>query len=341
MSNKKQLFNILNTINENSSENINERVLIIDGLNLFFRNFAILNMINHDGNHIGGLGGFLRSLGSLIKQNHPTSVYIVFDGVGSSTNRKNIIPEYKSGRSDNRITNWEIFDNIEEEHDAKINQIIRLIHYLKLLPVKLISIDKVEADDIIALLCKELEKKPNYTSFIVSSDKDFLQLVSNNTIVFRPIEKEYYDYELIVKKYNIPPQNFILYKTLLGDASDKIKGIKGLGPKGIVKYFPELTKKILTLQDIYDVSKEKISKNIVYARIINDFERIKNTYKIMDLSNPMMDDNEKEEVLQLIESTDLNFEPDLFKLLYKEDALGNLIKNIDFWLEDVFKPLIK
>ena len=106
----------------------NDRVLIIDGLNLFLRNFAILNYINDQGVHIGGLSGFLRSLGYLINQITPTSVYIVFDGVGSSSNRKNLLPEYKSNRNTGKLVNWEAFDNIEDENDAKINQKIGRAH---------------------------------------------------------------------------------------------------------------------------------------------------------------------------------------------------------------------
>ncbi len=65
---------------------------IIDGLNMFLRNFAVLNYVNQDGVHIGGLGGFLRSLGSLVNNVKPTSIYIIFDGIGSSQNRKNLLP---------------------------------------------------------------------------------------------------------------------------------------------------------------------------------------------------------------------------------------------------------
>jgi 5'-3' exonuclease len=75
------------------------RILIVDGLNLFFRNFAILNKINPDGEHVGGLGGFFRSLGFLINQIVPDEVYIVFDGEGSTINKKNLLPEYKAKRN--------------------------------------------------------------------------------------------------------------------------------------------------------------------------------------------------------------------------------------------------
>ena len=251
---QKELFNLLDNIQESGEETVNgKRVLLIDGLNLFFRNFAVLNMVNPDGVHIGGLGGFFRSLGALIRQTEPTEVYVVFDGVGSSNNRKNIIPEYKSGRNLQRITNWEVFEDRSEEDDAKVDQIVRIIQYLKTLPVKTVSIDKVEADDIIAYYAGTLPQKKEDKVFIVSSDKDFLQLVNENVIVYRPMEKKYYTEEVMVEKYKMSPSNFIIHKTLLGDNSDKINGVKGLGDKGLLKKFPELMERDLTLQDVYDI----------------------------------------------------------------------------------------
>ena len=92
-----------------------------------------------------------------------------------------------------RITNWDAFDDIDEENDSKVDQIIRLIQYLKCLPVKVVSIDKVEADDIIAYMSKDMAKRFDTKSYIVSSDKDFLQLVDENVTVYRPIEREFYD----------------------------------------------------------------------------------------------------------------------------------------------------
>ena len=237
----KELFKLLDEVQEHGEEPIlkrHDKVLLIDGLNLFFRNFAMMNMVNPDGVHIGGLGGFFRSLGAMVRITQPTSVYVVFDGAGSTANRKNLLPEYKEGRNLQRITNWDAFDNLEEEHDSKVDQIVRVIQYLKLLPVKTTIIDKVEADDIIAVLSKRLVEKYNSTCFIVSSDKDFLQLVTDKIILYRPMEKEYYTPQTVKDKFGVLPQNFILYKTLLGDNSDNIPGVKGLGVKGIFKKFP-------------------------------------------------------------------------------------------------------
>ena len=335
----KELFSLLDSVQENQEETIpkkHDRVLILDGLNLFFRNFAMMNMVNPDGIHIGGLGGFFRSLGAMIRQTNPTSVYVVFDGAGSTINRKNLLFEYKETRNLQRITNWEAFDSLEEEHDSKIDQIVRIIQYLKLLPVKTTILDKVEADDIIAVLAKKLVKKHNSTCFIVSSDKDFLQLVTDKIIVYRPMEKEYYTPKVIEEKMGLLPSNFILHKTLLGDNSDNIQGIKGLGAKGIFKKFPELKTKHLTLDDIFDISARKFKEHVVYSRIIQDQTRIETNYKVMDLSVPMIDDKGKKHIDNLIIEDFPNFNPEMFIQFYNEDKLGGIIRNLDTWLKDIF-----
>ena len=338
---QKELFNLLDNITEDG-ENVQtgERILLIDGLNLFFRNFAMLNMVNPDGIHIGGLGGFFRSLGALIRQINPTQVYVVFDGAGSANNRKNLIPEYKSGRDLQRITNWDAFDNLDDEHDAKVDQMVRIIQYLKTLPVKTITIDKVEADDIIAYLSEIIPQDPKDKAFIVSSDKDFIQLVSEKVIVYRPIEKEYYTKETVVEKFQITPENFILYKTLLGDNSDKIKGVKGLGKKGLFKKFPELIERNLVWDDILDICEKKMKDHVVYARVIHGQEELEKNYSVMDLSNPMLSSNDKNYLNEVVKSKEIHYHPDEFIAMYNEDQLGGLIRSVEFWIKDVFANLV-
>ena len=317
-----------------------DRVLLIDGLNLFFRNFAMLNIVNEHGVHVGGLGGFIRSLGTLINAIEPTSMYIVFDGENSSMNRKNILSEYKAGRHQSRITNWEIFDEVEDEHDAKVDQIVRLIDYLKCLPVHTVALDKVEADDIIAHLATTItNNNDNSRAFIVSSDKDFIQLVSDKICVYRPIEKDYYNRDTIVTKFGVLPENFILYKVLMGDASDKVPGIKGLGAKKLMKFFPELNERPLTLDDIIDISAEKHKEHVIYSRVVFEEKNLRKNYQIMDLANPMMDNLEKEYVESLIENDPpvLNVVP--FLKFYQEDGLRHLIKNPEFWVNNQFRTL--
>ena len=107
------------------------------------------------------------------------------------------------------------------------------------------------------------------------------------------MEKEYYTPKTVEEKFGVLPHNFILYKTLLGDSSDKVPGIKGLGAKGLFKKFPELATQELTLDDIFDISARKSKEHVVYSRIVFEENRLENNYKIMDLSTPMIDDKGK------------------------------------------------
>ncbi len=341
--NKKDYLEMLNNIEQGeptAKPGQHERVVFIDGLNLFLRNFAMLKFVNHTGTHIGGLSGFLRSLGALINQIQPTSIYIVFDGVGASTNRRYLLPEYKSGRNLNRITNWDIFDSIDDENDSKVDQIIRLIQYLKCLPVKVVSIDKVEADDIIAYMSKDMAKRFNTKSYIVSSDRDFLQLVDDNVTVYRPIEREFYSPATVQEKFGIVPENFIHYKVLLGDASDKVPGVKGLGKKGVLKRFPELADGPMPFGRLFDLSEERLKDSVVYARVIQNWDQLLNTKKIMDLEIPMLSDEEKEYLSQLTKEPLNELRILEFMSLYNEDGMTHIIKNTEFWLKDTFTRLV-
>jgi 5'-3' exonuclease len=340
---KKDLLKLLNNVTLDDKKpatfNKHDRVLIIDGLNLFLRNFAVINYVNQEGVHIGGLGGFLRSLGFLINQNTPTSVYIVFDGVGSTLNRKNLLPEYKSGRNLQRMTNHETFDDLDEENDSKVNQIARLVHYLKCLPIHLISLDKVEADDIIAYLANYMVEKHNSKCVIVSADKDFLQLVNNNITVYSPMIKEYYTPKTVIEKFGLPPKNFILYKTLLGDNSDKIPGLKGLGPKKLFKFFPELTEREVSLEDLHDICENKYKDNVIYSKFIFEYETLQKHYKLMDLGNPLVDAEEKQYIESLTLMPTEKIKVAEFLKMYNEDGLKHVLTNADYWIRNTFTTL--
>ena len=79
----------------------------------------------------------------MIRQTQPTQVYVIFDGAGSANNRKNINPLYKSGRDLQRITNWDAFDDKDDEDDAKVDQMVRIIQYLKTLPVNTFNLIRI------------------------------------------------------------------------------------------------------------------------------------------------------------------------------------------------------
>ena len=335
--NSKDLLKLLDNVKEDTEltpEESGERILIIDGLNLFLRNFAVLNYINSEGTHIGGLGGFLRSLGSLVKQLKPTSVYVVFDGVGSSINRKNLLPEYKSGRNVNRV-NKKSFADLDQENESKTDQIIHLIHYLQCLPIKILSIDGAEADDIIAFLSKEITKNKNNRTYIISADNDFVQLVDENIFIYRSVEKEFITPQYVKEKYGVHPHNFLTYKTLIKDTSDKVGGVKGLGKGKLPKLFPEiLGEGVVTLDDIYDICAERFKNHIIYCKVLEDFENLKKAHKIMDLSNPMLDEQERDYILEQVQESPYELDAETFLRFYHKDGLGNVLKNVDYWIRD-------
>jgi len=165
---KSILDNIKNTKDE--PLHLNSRVLLVDSMNTFLRSFAMINHMNPSGAHIGGLTGFLKSIGFAIRHIKPTRVILIFDGAGSTTNKKNLYPEYKAHRKLQRITNWDGFDGKEDESASIENQMLRLIEYLRCLPVDLLSIDKVEADDVIGYITKKM----NNEVYIMSADQDFM-----------------------------------------------------------------------------------------------------------------------------------------------------------------------
>ena len=234
-----------------------------------------------------------------------------------------------------------MFDDIEEEDESKYNQIVRIIQYLKTLPVKVITLGKVEADDVIAYMSDKLVKSADDRVFIVSSDKDYLQLISQQVIVYRPIEREYYTEATVRDKFKLDPHNFILYKSLMGDSSDALPGIKGLGEKKLFKLFPELSTQDLTFENILEISEKRMTENVIYARILQDVELLEKKYQIMDLSNPMMTDDDKTYVDEFIKHTDLPFFPKQFLEMYEEDQIGGLIRNPEYWLQDIFKELFE
>ena len=337
----KDLMKLLDGIQEDGDDTPKEkRIILIDGLNLFFRNFAVIGTLNSNGAHVGGLGGFFRSLGALVRNIEADQVYVVFDGIGGSDSRKNIIPEYKSGRRATRITNWEAFDSVEDENDSQIDQIQRIAQYLKTLPVKTVQIDKVEADDVIAYMGEELSHDPNNKIFIVSSDKDYLQLAKENLVIYRPIEKKYYTPDTILEKFGCSVDNFLLYKLLMGDSSDKIEGLKGLGPKKLYKYFPELRGKGLGLDGLLKIAEDKLTEHILYARLLSDPHGLKKKYKVMDLSKPMIDENDIKYLDKFMKEPTPTFQPQIFLKMYNTDNLGNLIRNVDVWLKERFEKLV-
>ena len=330
------VFSLLDNVQKPGDLGVNNRVLIVDGLNLYLRAFAVNGALNDNGVPVGGLTGFLRSLAYAIREVNPTRVIVVYDGQGGSQRRRKIHSEYKSNRKPGkRITRWDAFKNSNEEKEAMKIQFSRLLDYLDFLPINVISIDRIEADDTIAYIAHTLMKED---VTIMSSDQDFLQLVNKRITVWSPTKKKFYTPRMVMDDYGVPAHNFLMYKVLMGDKSDNIEGVKGLGPKKLPKIVPDLlTQNTLDLDFILEHAGK--GEEPMHKRIVESETQLKINEELMDLKNPPISGELKLQITRLIESPVNLLSRNDFIIMYNDDQLGNAITSPDLWLREHFVKL--
>jgi DNA polymerase-1 len=331
----KDFRKILDSLKEAKEEprHRGSHVLLIDSLNTFLRSFVSVHHLNPQGNHIGGLTGFLKSVGYAIRLIDPTRVILVFDGHGGSTNKRYLYPEYKANRHITKISNWDAYDNQQEESDSIKSQIVRLIAYLQCLPVDLLIIDKIEADDVIGHLANTFPEKVT----ILSTDKDYLQLVSDRVTVYSPIKKKFYTPKAVKEEYGISAGNFLTHKILLGDKSDNVPGVKGLGLKTLIKMYPDLKDdQLITIEQIIEGAKDKPKK---LGDIYNFRQQLLINKQLMDLHNVNIPEEDIEVIEDVMNNPKSTLDVPGFIRFYNEDTLGNSIPNVQMWLYDNFNKL--
>ena len=349
MTDTSRILNIFKNIKEKGGGSVieptlnlhaNSRVLLIDGMNLFLRNFSAVNKHNLVGNHVGGMSGFLRSLGAMVKLHNPTKVIIAFDGEKGSQARKYLYRPYKANRDGKKLSNPRIFSSVEEEKGSKNDQITRLIDYLRCLPVTMMVYDGLEADDIIAYLAKYIPTTyPDSYTYIVSSDEDYMQLVNDQVFLYSPIKHILFNTEKVLEKYNIHPLNLNVYKALVGDTSDNLPGVSGIGEKTVVKLFEELKQpEVKGLEYIYETCEQKPTNSVLYDRILFVKKTVEIMYQIMDLHNPNISEEDIEDIERLYQKKVAPLDKPGFMKLYHEDRMGDVIPYVNNWL-DCFKAL--
>lgn len=316
------------------SLHFNSRVLLIDGMNTFLRGFAVVNKMNLLGNEIGGMIGFLKSIGHAIKLLSPTRVIIIFDGEHGSTNRKYLYSQYKGNRETGNIMNRLSFVTKDEENESKTNQIERLVDYLSLLPITLISMDNLEADDIIGYLSQYIYKEYNDSEqYIMSSDNDFLQLVNDRIKVYSPTKKKIYHIQDVLDQFKVHPSNFLLFKTLIGDSSDNIPGVNGFGEVNTPKLFEFMqNKEPKDLNTLYEICENPPKKSVLYDRILNTKRNVEIFYKIMNLKNPNISEEDVLELEDSFKQKNSGLRKMDFMRLYQYDKMGDAIPYLDTWL---------
>lgn len=289
-------------------------MLLIDMHNLFIRNWIVNPTKNSNGVPVGGIFGTLKSLQKFFRKFKPSIVFAIWDGEGSNKRKRLINKEYKEGRKVLKSKNYMTpgMDPAEEKENQTWQQ-MRIMEYFNNFPVIQLMEEATEADDIIAFIAQD-DDYEEYQKIIISSDKDFLQLVSEDINVFFPTKDVLMDVDSVVKKYSIHPNNFVLARSIVGDNSDNLKGIRGAGMATIAKRFDFLQKKTeYWFENIYERCKESKKKLKVFDKILEGKEIIESNYKIMQLAIPDVSLHSKQNVKNSIESFD--FRSDKFEIM--------------------------
>ena len=207
-----------------------EKVVLVDGNNLLFRSYYATAytgniMRNSEGFPTNGLYGFVNMINKIIAEEKPKYMMVAFD-IGK-TFRHEKYDRYKDGRK-------------ETPDDLKIQFPIAK-EILTAMGIKYLECEGYEADDIIGTISLWCDKDPKYEALIVSSDKDLLQLISDETTVKLLKTKDHImmDKNTFFDTYGFDPIKMIDLKALMGDASDNIPGVKGIGEKGAIKLLKE------------------------------------------------------------------------------------------------------
>lgn len=199
-----------------------KRIVLIDGHNLLFRMFYGIPapIRNSKGIDIRGLIGFIGSLKKIVEEFKPYSVYVVFDSETSKNNNLEIDDNYKANRVD--------YSKLEDDENP-FTQLPMIKKSLDYLGIDYLEVQDYETDDFIASLVSRDNGIFEYV--IVSTDSDFIQLVSENIHLYVPRGKKsiLYTPEDVINKYNVDPTKYVLFKSLVGDKTDNIGGVKGIG----------------------------------------------------------------------------------------------------------------
>ena len=340
MNKYQKLFKELQQERNSSPSDVNDHIMIFDGLNTFIRSFGATPAYNEDGDHIGGITGFLYSVGKTVRDLRPSRCVIVFDGRGGSAKRKRIYSDYKGNRANKtKLRRYDHHEStIEEEQESMRHQFSRLISYLDNLPITFISMDGIEADDTIAYITdmyQDISKKIT----VVSTDRDFYQLLSPTLQVWSPIKKKMYDEAALIEEFGVHPANYVVYRTFTGDASDNIPGIDGFGPKTILKTFPELaSSKEFTLEDLQNKCK-LLTESKNHQKVLANYETINKNYRLMNIKLLDIPAQTATKIRGILDQPIPSLNRAEFQRLFYEDKMWSIMKNLPDWLNNTWLSL--
>ena len=269
-------------------------LILIDGTAYLYRAFhALPPLTNKQGENTGAIHGFLKALFKIIEDFAPEHVGLVFDAKGKNF-RHDIYSDYKANRS-------KMPDELSE-------QIPKLYEILELLGYPPIIIDGVEADDVIGTLSKQFRKTKDVRIF--SGDKDFAQLVNSSVAIINPITLETMDEVAVKKKFGIDAKHIIDYLALVGDKSDNIPGLPGVGSKTasrLINQYGSVENIIKNKNLISGKVGETLNENIDQLKLSKILATIKEDLDLnINLKNLTKKDTDDDKIVKIFKRLELN-----------------------------------
>lgn len=310
------------------------KILIIDGLNNFVRFLMVNTSISQDGEMIGGIAGFIKFLLWTNTTLVPTKIIIVWEKGGGNARRKQLYPEYKANRATSGLDK-DVLKEINSDAsllktelngEDKIRQLLVLTRILKHLPVCQIYHPESECDDIIGYIVKYKFLEEDVEKIIVSGDKDFYQLLipnSNKVKVYDSQTRKTVLPESVKERFGISSRNFCLARAVVGDDSDNIHGVNGIGLKTMAKRFPFLADDSVdySVQQLIESCQKTLSGDKkaqkCFQSIIDGEEIIKRNWQLMYLDTF----NHSASQLTKIDSLVDNFVPEFNKINFLREFM--------------------
>lgn len=300
-----------------------DKIYIVDTSSFIFRAFyAITNLTTKSGFPTNALYGFIKMYLKLLNEANPEYIVSVFDA-GKKNFRHDLYPEYKANRA--------------KCPDELALQMPYFRDFVKALGIKVLEKEGFEADDIIATITKKGQAL-GFNIEIVTADKDLMQLVNNDVTIWDTMKDKHYDTEGVKEKFGVYPKDVLNYLALVGDASDNVPGVKGIGPKTVVA----LLENYESLEAIYE-NLESVANNKSIRSAKSVSENLRNNKDTLFLSKELVKLCTKVDI-QVNNKSVLDINEDEFKEFFKKnnfnkDTLSKLIEKFEF--ESLFKGFLE
>lgn len=326
------------------------KTLIVDGQWNLKRNFyKRKDLLSSSGHLCGGSFGFIDSLRVAMNKILPDRVVVCWDGFQAGKYRYQIYPQYKSKR---KYKNWETeeraiaTDSLSNPKDAEQAELFRqkmqVQNILEELFVRQLEIDFIEADDLIAQYVLKSEANEDEQVYILSRDKDYLQLISEKVFIVSS------DYSFIVnrkqyeEKYGHTLDNELLFKCFEGDDGDDITGVEGITRNTLIKYFPNIQKEKYLynrlIEESYEAKKDKKKKNRkIYDKIIQAEHILYRNARLMNLKKPFVTEEAKKKV-DIISNGTLSEDRNIMDAInrFTQEGLSGIVGNS--YMDSFFSP---